>query len=46
MTVDGTKEFLKKLCLALKWGMSLLVLVLYALLRLEVFWEYTPETHL
>ena len=34
MTVDGKKEFIKKLCLALKWGMLLLVLVLYALLTL------------
>ena len=34
MTVDGKKEFLKKLCLAMKREMLLLVLVLYALLAL------------
>ena len=33
MTVDGKKEFIKKLCLALKRGI-ILVLVLYALLTL------------
>ena len=34
MTVDGIKEFLKKLCLPLNRGMLLLFLVLYALLML------------
>ena len=34
MTVDGKKEFIKKLCLPLKSRMLLLVLVLYALLIL------------
>ena len=34
MTVDGKKEFMKKLCLPLKRGILSLVLVLYALLTL------------
>ena len=35
MTVDGKKEFIKKLCLPLKRGILSLVLILYALLTLE-----------
>ena len=46
MTVDGKKEFLKKLCLALKWGMLLLVLVLYALLTLGSIQKGTREIDL
>ena len=45
MTVDGKKEFLKRLGLALNWGMLLLVLVLYNLLALESILN-TPEIDL
>ena len=34
MTVDGKKEFIKKLCLPLKRGIFSLVLLLYVLLTL------------
>ena len=44
MTVDRKKELLKKLCLGLKLGMLLLVLVLYALLRLgSILKRYSIE---
>ena len=35
ISVDGKKQFLRKLCLPLKREMLLLVLALYALLTLE-----------
>ena len=45
MTVDRKKEFLKRLGLALNWGMLLLVLVLYNLVALESILN-TPEIDL
>ena len=40
ITVDGKKEFIKKLCLPLKWGILSLVLVLYALLMLGIILKW------